>query len=345
MVYSNSFRTAAQLTAAARAASDALLGSFVLPSWLPSIENLGLSYDFDINSLQLTEAATYRAYDTEAPFGRTPGNQNRQGKLPPISRKLRVSEFDQLTLFGQTDAIGDKFEDYAERLGAAIAARVALAQGQAVETGTITLNENKLTFTIDFGRAAGNTVTAATVWTTPTANALGDLTTWAQTYRTLTGVSPAVAMISSSVMAALQKNVSIIGAATGLAQAQLPAIISQDQVRAVFSSYGFGQLIENDDQVVYNGSTQRIVSANKLIWLPASGGVQLGGVGGVLGSTQWGIPAEAINPTYGISGGEMPGIFSAAFHDEDPEGHNVLASAIVLPVLQSANYTFAAQVI
>ncbi|WP_243063192.1 major capsid protein [Humibacter sp. RRB41] len=345
MVYSSSFRTAAQLTAVARAAADATLASFVLPSYLPSVDNIGLSYDFDINSLQLTEAASFRAYDAESPFGKTPGGKSVQGKLPAISRKLRVSEYDQLTLFGQTDAIGGKFEDYAERNGAAIAARVALAQGQAVETGTITLNENGLIFTIDFARAAGNTVTAGTVWTTTSANALSDLTTWAAAYRAVTGVSPAIAMISSSVIAALQKNTSIIGAATGLASASLPAIISQDQVKAVFSSFGFGQIIINDDQIVYKGATQRIVGSNKLIWLPASGGPQLGGVGGVLGSTQWGIPAEAINSDYGISTAEAPGVFAAAFHDSDPEGHNVLASAIVLPVLQSANYTFAAQVI
>jgi hypothetical protein len=345
MEYSSSFRTAAQLTAIARAACDALLGSFKLPSYLPSVDNMGLSYDFDINSLQLTEAATYRAYDAEAPFGKTSGGKSMQGKLPAISRKLRVSEYDQLTLMGQTEAVGNKFEDYAERLGAGIGARVALAQGQAVETGTITLNENKLIFTIDFGRAAGNTVTAGTVWTTTSAPALSDLATWAAAYRSVTGTDPAIAQISSSVMAALQKNTSIIGAATGLASANLPAIISQDQVRAVFASFGFGQIVINDDQVVYNGSTQRVVSANKLIWLPASGGLQLGGVGGVLGSTQWGIPAEALNSAYGIATSEAPGLFSAAFHDSDPEGHNVLASAIVLPVLQSANFTFAAQVI
>jgi len=113
----------------------------------------------------------------------------------------------------------------------------------------------------------------------------------------------------------------------------------------VFASYGFGQIVINDDQVVYNGSNTRIIANNKLIWLPSAGGLQLGGVGGTLGRTDWGIPAEAINSQYGITGSEMPGIFAAAFHDDDPEGHNVLASAIALPVLSSANATFAAAVL
>lgn len=343
--YSSAFRTAAQLTGVARAAADVLESSFVLGAWFPSNENFGLSYDFDPSSVTLTDAATYRSWDTEAPYGSTPGDTSRSGKLPPISRKLRVNEYDQLSLYGQSDAIGQKFEDYAQRLGAQIAARLALGQGQIVETGTIVLNENKLVFTIDFGRKAQHAVTAGTVWSTATAPALTDLTTWRAVYLATNGTAPAVAMMSSAVMAALQKNQSIIGAATGLAAANQPPIISQDQVRAVFSTYGFGRVVINDDQVNVAGAATRLISNNKLIWLPESGGGLAGVGGGGLGSTEFGVPAEAINPVYGIADAEKPGIFAAAFHDNDPEGHNVLASAIALPIEQNANRTFAASVI
>lgn len=350
MAYNSSFRSAVQLTAIARAAAETVLESLVLPAWLPSQDNFSLSYDFNINTLQLTDAATYRAFDTEAPYGRTTGAQNRSGKLPPISRKLRVSEFDQLSLFQQTDAIGKKMEDYAELTGGSIAARVALAQANAVEFGTVTINENKLNFTIDFGRAGGNTVTAGTVWSTITANALGDLNTWKAAYIAVNGFPPQVSMMSTSVMSALQKNQSIITAATGLSAANQPSIISIDQVKAVFQTYGFGRVVINDDQVNVQGAgdawtATRLISSNKLIWLPEQGGVQLGGAGGTLGSTQWGIPAETINSKYGISGSDMPGIFAADFEGEDPEGHNVLSSAIVLPALSGANASFTAAVI
>lgn len=342
--YSSAFRTAAQLTGVARAAADVLESSFVLGAWFPSNENFSLSYDFDPSSVQLTDAATYRSWDTEAPYGSTPGDTARSGKLPPISRKLRVNEYDQLSLYGQNDAIGQKFEDYATRLGAQIAARLALGQGQIVETGTIVLNENKLVFTIDFGRKGTHAVTAGTVWSTITAPALTDLTTWRAVYIATNGTAPAVAMMSSSVMSALQKNQSIIGAATSQATANQPAIISQDQVRAVFSTYGFGRIVINDDQVNVGGVATRLISNNKLIWLPESGS-GLPGIGGGLGTTEFGVPAEAINPTYGIADAEKPGIFAAAFHDNDPEGHNILASAIALPIEQNANRTFAASVI
>jgi hypothetical protein len=344
MVYSSAFRTATQLTAAARAAAELTAESYQLSSWLPARDNFGLSFNFDINALSLNEAATYRAFDTEAPFGSTPGAQSRAGKLPPISRKLRVTEFDQLSLYGQTDAIGQKFEDYAERLGGQIAARVALAQGQAVETGTIVLNENKLSFTIDFGRASGHTVTAAAVWSLTATDALTDLLTYKAVYVATNGFPPAVAMMSTSIMSALQKNTSIIKAFWGRGT-DVSGIISIDQVRSVFASFGLGRIVINDDQVKVGASSTRLISADKLIFLPEEGGIQLGGAGGALGGTDWGIPAEAINPTYGITDADKSGVFSAAFHDDDPEGHNVLASAIVLPVLESANATFAADVL
>jgi hypothetical protein len=343
MVYSPAFRTAVQLTGLARAAADVLADNFQLSRYLPNQDNYGLSFDFDINALGLADAATYRSFDTEAPFGSTPGSQTRTGKLPPISRKLRVSEFDQLSLYGQADAIGAKFDQYAERLGGQIAARIALAQGQAVETGSITIVENKMNFTISFGRAGGHTVNAVAAWSTVGTDVIADLTAWKAVYVATNGFAPAVAQISSTIMAALQKNTSVIKAALGRGT-DLPGLISQDQVRSVFASYGFGRIEINDDQVNVAGVATRIIGVDKFVWLPESGGVQLGGTGGSLGRTDWGIPAEAINGIYGIAESERPGIFSAAFHSEDPEGHNVLASAIALPVLESANATFAADV-
>lgn len=344
MVYSSAFRTATQLTAAARAAAEVVGDSYKLGRWFPARDNFGLSYDFNLNALTLNEVASFRAFDTEAPFGTTPGGQSKSGKLPPISRKLRVSEFDQLSLYGQTDAIGEKFEEYAERLGSQIAARVALAQGQAVETGTIVLNENKLVFTIDFGRAGGHTVTAAAVWSLVGTDALADLLTWRAVYIATNGFPPAVAMMSTAILSALQKNTSIIKAFWGRGT-DVSSIISIDQVQSVFTSFGLGRIEINDDQVKVGSTTTRLISSDKLVFLPEDGGIQLGGAGGTLGGTDWGIPAEAINGTYGIADADKVGVFSAAFHDDDPEGHNVLASAIVLPVLESANATFAADVL
>ncbi|KQQ22537.1 hypothetical protein ASF48_04965 [Rathayibacter sp. Leaf299] len=345
MPYNSTFRTAAQLTAEARAAAEILLGGFQLAAWLPSRENYGLSFDFDVNALSLTDAATYRAFDTEAPFGSVPGTQSKSGKLPPISRKLRVTEFDTLSLMGQSDAIGNMFDTYARRLGGQIAARVALAQGQGAETGTITIVENKLNFTIDFGRAGGHSITVSTPHSTITADALADLNTARAVFVATNGYPPAVAMLSTAILSAYQKNTSIIKAALGRGS-DLPSIISIDAVRSVFDTYGFGRIVINDDQVRVGGAATRVVSADKLLFLPEpnSTAADLDGQGS-LGTTEWGIPAEAINQKYGIADSERPGIFAADIDSDDPEGHNVLVSAIVLPTFTNANATLAVDVL
>lgn len=344
MQYTDSIRTATQLTAEARAAQEILEDQFLLSAWLPSRENYGLNFEFDVNALNLADAATYRAFDTEAPLGSVPGSQTRSGKLPPISRKLRVSEYDQLSLYGQNDAIGETFERYARRLGGGIAARVALAQGQAVETGSVTINENKLIFTIDFGRKAGHTVTAAAVWSNTATDAFADLLAYKAVYVATNQAAPGVAMVSTQVLSALQRNTSIIKAALGRST-DLPSIITIEQVRSMFESYQLGRLVINDDVTGVNGASTRIISANKFMFLPEVGGSGVDGDGGALGGTDWGIPAEAINPRYGIPEGDRPGVFSAAFHSADPEGHYVLSSAIVLPVPSFINRTFAATVL
>lgn len=346
MGYNTTYRTAAQLTAEARAAADVAHSGFLLSQFLPNRDNPGLSFDFDLNVLTLPDAATFRSFDTEAPLGTTVGTQNRAGKLPPISRKLRVTEYDQLSLYGADDAIGEKVDSYARRLGAGIEARLELARGQAVETGVVTINENKLKFTIDYGRKGAHTVTAGTLWSTLSAPAPTNLLSWQATYNATNGYNWGVAMMSTQTLLYLQQNTAIIGAVVGRGSSDLPSMISRDQVQAYFTAYGFGRIILTDDTpqkatVSVSGTPTRILSQNKITFAPEP--TTLEGTGS-LGGTDWGIPSEAIQLKYGIPEAERAGIFAACLDQEDPESINVLDSAIALPILENANATFTATV-
>lgn len=334
MEYDSTIRTAAQLTVEARAQLEvATPQSFTLSDYLPDRSNPSLDYNFNLNQVNLSEAASFRSWDTESDFGTTVGSQSISGKLPPISRKMRVGEYDTLVQqIGGADILGGTFDLYAGRLGNQIGARVELARGQALETGKVTISENKLLFTIDFQRKASHTVAAATVWSNPAADIIGDLNNW-RAVMVADGQAPVEAIISSQIMIYLQKNTGIITAQKGTSAANSPTLISQDDVRAFFAAYGFGTITVNDEQITFNGAATRAISANKFVW-----------VAGNLGGTDFGITAESINPKYGISPAERPGVFSAAFSSNDPEGKYVLASAVALPVLENANGTFAAAV-
>lgn len=332
MAYTATPRTAAQLTVEARAAAQAMSTGYGLTAYLPDNVNYGLSFNFDVNQLAVNDAASYRSFNTESDTGRTGGTASRAGKLPPISRKYMVQELDQLLLYGQADAIGAKFEEYARMIGAQIAARVELARGQAIETGQVIIAERDLQFTIDFGRKAEHSITAGTPWSSAAALPIDNLDSAAAIYRATNGANPGATLISGSRFAALQRNTDLIKTAVGRGS-DLPSRISADDVRSVLSSYNYGDVRIFDELV----GGQRVIGEDKVVFVPADASTVF--TGGSLGTTDWGIPAEAINGNYGIPDSDRPGIFAGAFTQEDPEGSFVLGSAIVLPVVTNANAT------
>lgn len=337
MTYSPTPRTAVQLTAQARAAAQVASTGFGLALYLPDNPNYSLSFNFNVNQVALNDAASYRSFNTEADFGRTGGSESRSGKLPPISRKYRVDELEQLTLYGQADAIAALLEKHARALGASIAARLEFARGEAIEKGIVTIDERGLQFTIDYGRKASHTIVAGTAFSAAGATPVDTLDVAKAIYQDTNGTAPGVTLISPEVLANLQKNADLMKMALGRGS-DLPSRISVDDVLSTLASFGYGNVRVFDEAI----GGQRVINARKVLFLPATGGVMLDG--GPLGTTDWGIPAEAINDDYGIPTSDRPGIFAGSFTQEDPEGTNVLASAIALPVVTNADASMSIQV-
>jgi len=341
MALNTDYRSAAQLTAAARDAAETVSGGLLLESYLPSADNFTLSYDFDATGLVTIGSSEFRSFDTPAPYGKTQAGVRKSGKLPPTSKKLPVSELQELQLMNQSDAIGSKLEQYARQLGQEIAVRAELARGEAITNGTLVLDENGIKATIDYGRSSSHAVTAATLWSATGAKPLDDILAWVQTYTTDTGSAPESLLISRRILSYLSKNADFISAAVGSSAA--PSRISFDDVVSTLASYGVSRTVVFDKSYSKGGSNTRVIPDNVAVFLPNPGDAVA--VGGVLGTTQYGVPAEAIQPSYGIPAGEEAGIFAGAFGREDPVGLDVLVSAILLPVLSNANATFVATVL
>ncbi|MBS3177748.1 MULTISPECIES: major capsid protein [unclassified Pseudoclavibacter] len=333
--------TAVQLTAAARAAAAAVTAQLPLAQYLPDRSNATLSFEFSDNSASI-DTAEYRAYDTEAPYGNSEGKMTRSGKLPPLSRKRRVTEYDELMLNGRsTTALYDKLVDHAEHLGRGIALRLEFARAEAFRKGRLTLSENGLRADINYGRKAERTVklTGTARWGQSAAKPLEDLIKWSQLgVNDADTITPTRLVMTADVLEFLSKNAEIIGAALSRSD-NLPGRISYDAVKSVLAQYGF--ITVTDVATLYAGfNVGAILPAGTVLLLPQP---SINGLGG-LGSTDYGVPTEALQPNYGISGPEQPGIFAGAFGRTDPEGLDVLGTAIALPVLTGANSTFAAEV-
>lgn len=349
MVYSPTFRTAEDLTGAARGAADAVEAADALTQFLPSVESFTLDFDLDADELGLPRAASFRSFDATAPYGKEKAVGSRKGSLPPASIKLRLGEYSQLRMRqASDDAIGDALERKARQNGQSLAIRAILARGDLIANGSVTLSqENGITTVIDFGRPGGNTVTAGTVWSNSSSTPIADLLTWNAYYDTLNGGPSDTVITSSSVLNALATNTSVIAAARGTSSSGLTRI-SRADVLGVLADFGIRNVVVYDKQYEdMTGTTRRVIPADRFILVPSLDAVVSDGDAGPIGQTLWGVPAEAFEDAYGIGEADRPGIFAAAFKESDPERLEVLDSSIFLPVGSTAGVkaTFSADVL
>lgn len=336
MYLNSDYIAPADLTGYARAAlADLEANQFTLSQWLPSRNVDDLTFRFTRGGEGLTEAATFRAYDAESPIGARPGFSRVTGELPPISRKIRLGEYDRLRQRNAPGEITTAIEDDATRMVRAVAARMELARGQALYTGTVVLNENGVIATVDFGRNAGHTVAAGTVWsTTATATPLADLLTWQSTYVTTNGEPPGVILTSTRVVNFLLRNAEVRALLATVAGT--PSIVSRDALNQVFGAYGLPPIMVYDAQVRVNGVATRVIPDDRVLLLPATGTD--------LGATLYGTTAESLEPGYGLVAGEGPGIVAGAYSTEDPVAVWTKAAAIAIPILVNPDLTLAADV-
>jgi hypothetical protein len=137
------------------------------------VENLGMT----TNTITPAYIKDKRVFDMNRPLKRSPGEQI-GGTLTPMDRQralLATSLQDQLNMLRR---------------------RQEVMAGEILTTGKSTISGDKYpTQVLDFGRAAGNTITAATLWSVTTSTPLNDLQDWSQIVLQQTG-----AMLSDVIM-------------------------------------------------------------------------------------------------------------------------------------------------
>jgi hypothetical protein len=342
MLLNQDFITPAELTGYVRAAlADLDRNRFILSQWLPRVEVDDLVYRFTRGGEGLTDAATVRAYDAESPIGSRPGVTRVTGELPPISRKIRLGEYERLRQRRDNSAIRTAILSDAERMARAVAARLEMFRGEALYRGSLQISENGVIATVDFGRAAGHTVAPGTLWSTvATATPLADLLTWRDTYIATNGEAPGAVLTSTTVLGYLLRNAEIRALAATVAGT--PTMVSQTALNSVLAAYGLPPIYIYDAQVRVNGVATRVIPADRVIMLPAPGTAD-NADSTDLGATLLGTTAESLEPEFGLSGVE-PGIVSGAYSTKDPVAVWTKAAAIGLPVLANPDLTLAADV-
>jgi hypothetical protein len=333
----NDIITPQELTGYAREASaDFDVNQFILSRWLPTETIDDLDYRFERGGGGLVEAAVFRGYDTPTPFGARPGTVRVSGSLPPISRQLRLSEYDRIRLRNGNNAerLRSQVFNDAENVTKQIMARMELARGEALYSGKVILNENGVQATVDFARNASLTATEGTVWSNVAAPIPTSLRAHYDTYISINGRAPGAILTSTSVKRNMQKNTALLNLVAGSAAGRVQ--LNDAELNGFLESEGLPPITTYDAQVSVGGVATRIIPVDRLLFLPAPGET--------LGATLSGITSEALEPEYGLQGGDEPGIVAGVYKSADPVAVFTKAAAIKLPVLGNADLTMSIDV-
>lgn len=343
MLLNNDYILPTELTGYVRAGlADQPVNEFILAQWLPDRFVDDLEYRYTRGGEGLIEAAQVRTFDAESGIGGRPGSTRVSGELPPISRKLRLSEYDRLRMRQDPNAgIRNGLMDDGMRMGRAVSARVEMMRGEALYKGKLQISENGVVATVDFNRDATLTVTAGVAWSdTANADPLTDMITWRGVMIGL-GSRPGAALTSQRIVDFLLRNQKMrdLAASNG----HSPAILSLDTFNAILSAYGLPPIYVYDAQVSVAGAATRVIPDNRFLFLPAPV-APTDWESAPLGATVWGTTAESLDPRYGIEPGEEPGIAVGAYSTEDPIAIWTKAAAIALAVEANPNMSFCANV-
>ncbi|MFH8803220.1 major capsid protein [Streptomyces sp. NPDC017936] len=327
------------LSGYARAAlEDYEENAFTLSRWLPSDVVDDLFFRFEKGGGGLVEAANFRAYDAESDIGTRAGAVRVSGMLPPISRKIPVSEYEQIKERNLVDAdsISDKILNLAEKLTREVGARVELARGDALFNGGVTIEENGVSASVDYGRDPDHSVTADVFWDDPDlSKPFDDLTLWTEVYNDTNGTMPEFMMMPDRVSRLLRSNAQLCRMST--TGPVPPAVLSTDDLNELLREHDLPQIVTNDARVSFQGVATRVTPADKLCLLPAPGDS--------VGKTLWGTPVEARDSQLHIPSGEQPGVLALSYKTEDPQTLWTRVTAIVLPVVADPDRTFVAKVV
>lgn len=321
---------------------------FQLSNYFPNDTTPGGEIEWRLlrGNLRDENAAKVRAWDTESVISGRQGVERIFGELLPVSQKIRLGEEERLRNRGldrgttgsaNTALIDALFNDSA-KMARSVAARFELFRGEVLEKATVTINENGVApATIDFGRKAGHTVTAAILWSTvATAVPVDDMRAWVQTYIDSNGVAPAFALTSTAVISNLMRNLSIRQLVAG--PGGTPGVVTADAVNAVFTAFGLPPFVPYDTLIRVDGTQTRPIAVNKVILMPPSDEP--------LGATLFGTTAEALELAEAqfIDQEDCPGMVAVIEKTSSPTAMWTEAIAVGFPVLANPDLTFTATV-
>ncbi|WP_439412715.1 major capsid protein [Enterobacter ludwigii] len=308
----------------------------------PEVKRESLEFDMIKGARRIPVIASIHGFDTEAEIGSREASRKAL-ELALIKRKLPLKEKEIIALENprtpaeQQYLMREVYNDI-DTLVTGVRARAEAMRMEAAANGTVTLNENNLSATIDYGVPVEHkeVLSGTDLWTNPDSDPITQMQDW---YSTL-GTKPKRVLTSSAALMALLRHPKVIGALFGNNAAR---VATRLDLNAFLSQLELPTIATNDDvyrkQNADGSYTQhRYFPQNKFVMLPE----------GPLGETIYGPTAEEIRLTRDPSiQTQMIGNVLAMVYEEnlDPVSTWTKAVATALPSFPAADEVFQAQVI
>lgn len=311
-------------------------------------DNLVARWESIASEYQIPVMAQFHGFDTESQTTfRVPIDTH---NIEKGLIKVKINQSERLRALNRSGVVGDQalynyVMDDGIRLADQVVTRTKVAKNELMATGKVTIKENNLNLTVDYGVPAENT--AYTLDLSPDADVLSQIQeiidAAAAQGVTLTGI-----MTSRKNVTKLRNNKSLqvaingnIGAGAQIRRSALTAYFEEE--------FGISQIVEND--LTYGSSavigengrpqitTSRYFPDDKVTFFAAN-------PGGKMGIGLWGNPPEvdAGNFFPVQQGAADPFVYIMQWMEKDPAVLWTKASGLFMPVLFNPNSLFIATV-
>ena len=297
---------------------------------------------------QVPMMANFHGFDTEAQQTfRVPVDTH---NIEKGLIKVKINQSERMRALLRAGVQNDEMYDYVIndgiRLADQVITRTKVAKNELLATGKVTIKENNLDLTVDYGVPAAQLAYGIDVGagaTTPADEAFENIIS-----ASIAAGNPINGMVTSrAVMNKLRKNAVIQKAINGAGM--VGQLVSNADLRAYLSEeYGINQIILNDLTYGVPGTevagrphvtAKRYFPDAKISFFAAN-------PNGKLGDGLWGDPPETDVAQYMDvnASGESPYVYISQWSEKDPAVLWTKASALFMPVLYNPNSLFVATV-
>ena len=310
-------------------------------------DNLVAEYESIAAEYQIPVMAQFHGFDTEA---------NTTFRIPIDSHniekgliKVKINQSERLRALTRSGVQNDQMYDYVIRDGVRLAdqviTRTKVAKNELLATGQVTIKENDLDLTIDYGVPASQTSFTLDLGSTADISAqLQDIIDQANDKGvTITGMVTSRKNITKMRQnAGLQKNINAnVGVGALIRSNDLSAYLEEEfgigEIITNDLNYGAGSSIGSDGRPVI--TTKKYFPEDKITFIAK-------GANGRLGVGLWGNPPEVDNAQFmDVQGSsESPFVYISQWTEKDPAVLWTKASTLFIPVLYNPNSLWIASV-